>query len=434
MVIIAFAFLIFYLFTLPFRIAIDKTNKYSVAIILRNIVDIILDLFAILLSGIFFFFNYIYLLYSNSFLGSVIILPVVLVVPFYYFIKSFFGYSVLYPSTHEYFLNYFVLYLRSFKDDKKKAKAEYKLMKCLDNLFCTFEIGRPNEFYPSSGACRIYVGNTWKQTVVNLMARAPIILMRVNTTDNYLWEFEQCYLNKYMDKVLMWVTDIDEYAKFSIHLLHKYGLSLPIVKESNSVIYSKKSQFEVIVLKNKKAYKSFLDDFINNKANLLAVYERYFYGKKHKAKVFFSVKKNIKLADNIQRWNWFAFFLPEFFVICNRIKYRGYIYLGLLSLDFLSFLGIIIFFHKMGYIDNLDNDILLSINITCQLVLIFAVVLNLCFRFLWGFNGIAMVWLSENWESQVYFEEKLKSNTLVGFIYFLIIIATFILALIIQQF
>ena len=91
---------------------------------------------------------------------------------------------------------------------------------------------------------------------------------------------------------------------------------------------------------------------------------------------------------------------------------------GLLSLDFLSFLGIIIFFHKMGYIDNLDNDILLSINITCQLVLIFAVVLNLCFRFLWGFNGIAMVWLSENWESQVYFEEKLKSNTLVGFIYF----------------
>ena len=112
------------------------------------------------------------------------------------------------------------------------------------------------------------------------MARAPIILMRVNTTDNYLWEFEQCYLNKYMDKVLMWVTDIDEYAKFSIHLLHKYGLSLPIVKESNSVIYSKKSQFEVIVLKNKKAYKSFLDDFINNKANLLAVYERYFYGKK----------------------------------------------------------------------------------------------------------------------------------------------------------
>ena len=56
MVIIAFAFLIFYLFTLPFRIAIDKTNKYSVAIILRNIVDIILDLFAILLSGIFFLF------------------------------------------------------------------------------------------------------------------------------------------------------------------------------------------------------------------------------------------------------------------------------------------------------------------------------------------------------------------------------------------
>ena len=200
------------------------------------------------------------------------------------------------------------------------------------------------------------------------------------------------------------------------------------------MIYSKNCQFEVIVLKNKKAYKSFLDDFISNKANLLAVYERYFYGKKHKAKVFFSVKKNIKLADNIQRWNWFAFFLPEFFVICNRIKYRGYIYLGLLSLDFLSFLGIIIFFHKMGYIYNLDNDFLLSINITCQLVLIFAVVLNLCFRFLWGFNGIAMVWLSENWESQLYFEEKLKSNTLVGIIYFLITIATFILALIIQQF
>lgn len=59
--------------------------------------------------------------------------------------------------------------------------------------------------------------------------------------------------------------------------------------------------------------------------------------KKTPSESFFFSEKNIKLADNIQRWNWFAFFLPEFFVICNRIKYRGYIYLGLLSLDFLSF-------------------------------------------------------------------------------------------------
>lgn len=291
-------YLVFLIITLPFRIAIDRTNKYTTAITLRHIIDVCLYVF-IILSCLFFSFRDIGALAGFSgwmeILGLVFI--ILFIVPYFYFIRWFFGYSFLYPSSHIKNLDYFILYLRSFKDDKKMLRKEYKLMKYLDQLFCTFEIGRPNEFYPSTGACRIYVGETWKESVTSLMSKAPIILMRVNTTDNYLWEFEQCYLNKYLPKTILWITDLDEYKRFSNHILQRYGISLPTVDLINTVIYPTEIGFKVQNLNKKESYKSFVKQYLADKKDLGDSWANYFYAKHNKAKLFFSLKITLKSAE-----------------------------------------------------------------------------------------------------------------------------------------
>ena len=331
---------------------------------------------------------------------------VLLIVPYVYFTKWFFGYSFLYPSSHINNLDFFILYLRSFKDDKKMPRKEYKLMKCLDKLFCTFEIGRPNEFYPSTGACRIYVGETWKKDVISLMSKAPIILMRVNTTDNYLWEFEQCYLNKYLFKTILWITNLDEYRKFSIHILQKYGISLPNVDVINTVIYPTEIGFKVQNLKKKKSYKGFIEQYLVDKKDLEDSWAYYFHAKNNKVKLFFSLKKDKELIKGVQRWNVIAFLLPEFFVICNRIKYRIPIYLGLCILNVFAAMGFILLitlFYGIVFENNLLNVVF--DNVLVQTIIIFTLFINLYVRLLWGCNGTTIVWLSENWESFEYFEK-----------------------------
>lgn len=434
MIVLTIFYLFFLIITLPFRIAIDRTKKYTTAITLRNIIDICL--------GVFIVLSCMYLTIQNiiglaGFSGWIKILglgyTVLLVVPYVYFTKWFFGYSFLYPSSHINNLDFFILYLRSFKDDKKMSRKEYKLMKCLDKLFCTFEIGRPNEFYPSTGACRIYVGETWKKDVISLMSKAPIILMRVNTTDNYLWEFEQCYLNKYLFKTILWITNLDEYRKFSIHILQKYGISLPNVDVINTVIYPTEIGFKVQNLKKKKSYKGFIEQYLVDKKDLDDSWAYYFHAKNNKVKLFFSLKKDKELMKGVQRWNVIAFLLPEFFVICNRIKYRIPIYLGLCILNVFAAMGFILLitlFYGIVFENNLLNVVF--DNVLLQTIIIFTLFINLYVRLLWGRNGTTIVWLSENWESFEYFEEILDKNNYKANLYcliFILIIGLYILLL-----
>lgn len=434
MIVLTIFNLFFLIITLPFRIALDRTKKYTTAITLRNIIDICLGVL-IVLSCIYFTIQNIIGLARFS--GWIKILGlgyiVLLIVPYVYFTKWWFGYSFLYPSSHINNLDFFILYLRSFKDDKKMSRKEYKLMKCLDKLFCTFEIGRPNEFYPSTGACRIYVGETWKKDVISLMSKAPIILMRVNTTDNYLWEFEQCYLNKYLFKTILWITNLDEYRKFSIHILQKYGISLPNVDVINTVIYPTEIGFKVQNLKKKKSYKGFIEQYLVDKKDLEDSWANYFHAKNNKVKLFFSLKKDKKLMKGVQRWNVIAFLLPEFFVICNRIKYRIPIYLGLCILNAFAAMGFILLitlFYGIVFEKNLLNVVF--DNILVQIIIIFTLFINLYVRLLWGCNGTTIVWLSENWESFEYFEKILDKNNYKAILYFrifILIIGLYILLL-----
>jgi hypothetical protein len=106
-----------------------------------------------------------------------------------------------YSASHIKNLDYFVLFLRSFKDDKKKSNLEYRLMRALYSFFCPFAVGRPKDIQTSSlSAIRLYVGDDWKENVAEMMEKTPILLLRISDTDNFFWEFEQCIAKDYIEK------------------------------------------------------------------------------------------------------------------------------------------------------------------------------------------------------------------------------------------
>ena len=80
-----------------------------------------------------------------------------------------------YNSSHIENLRYFVLYLRSFKDDKKKTGREAKLLRALYTFFCPFAVGKPNELKSSDiSAIRLYIGDGWKNDVLEMMKNTQI--------------------------------------------------------------------------------------------------------------------------------------------------------------------------------------------------------------------------------------------------------------------
>jgi len=78
MIYLTIFYLVFLIITLPFRIIIDKTNKYTTAISLRHIIDVCLYVF-IILSCLFFTIRNIGALAGFS--GWMDILGLVFIIP-----------------------------------------------------------------------------------------------------------------------------------------------------------------------------------------------------------------------------------------------------------------------------------------------------------------------------------------------------------------
>jgi len=180
--------LTFFILSLPLRLLIVYSNNYKVAIFCRKLADwLLLFIIAevVLQSLSASIQASLYLLSDeNVFVGMVerIIAALMTLPPFYLIVKHMVNKVEFYEAKHQQYLEYFILYLRSFKDDKK-TKSEKKLMKALKRLYYPFAIGRPNEFMPQQGAKRIYVGEDWRQVVIELQKKAPLILQRVNTSE-----------------------------------------------------------------------------------------------------------------------------------------------------------------------------------------------------------------------------------------------------------
>ena len=107
----------------------------------------------------------------------------------------------------------FVLYLRSFIDDKKARKGvststnikteEEALVEVLSEIAPVYAIGNPKDKKMPLGASRIYVDDEhWKSTVLDLAKRAVTVVLRLGKTDSFWWEVEMALQEVPIDKLL----------------------------------------------------------------------------------------------------------------------------------------------------------------------------------------------------------------------------------------
>lgn len=401
--------IIFLVISIPLRIIISYSHNYTVAKYSR-IASHVLMICLISIGCIPVIFHG---LKSNAHLSyniGAIVGGIFLIVPIYHFGESLFGIKRLYDAQHIKYMDSFILYLRSFKDDKKKILDEFRILQLLRNFFKVFEVGRPDEFYPSNnGAQHLYIGEDWKGNVLTMMDKAVFILMRINTTDNYLWEFEQCHSKNLLNKIIFWITDLQEYEKFRAFTYQKYQLDLPSLVRENSVMYYMHGRFKLYCVESKKESIIFANDLYEDKV-LHTSYEAYFHGKKQKLKAFLNFKKSDMGINVVKSWNTIAFLFPALYTIFSNIKHKNKIYFGILFLDFSMFVflfmaGVMLaqtFIEKKVDFDIPNYPFLLVFYCLC---LIIRVVL----AYLFGKNGDLLVWLSENWKSVFLYEKKIKS-------------------------
>lgn len=328
--------IIFLVISIPLRIIISYSHNYTVAKYSR-IASHVLMICLISIGCIPVIFHG---LKSNAHLSyniGAIVGGIFLIVPIYHFGESLFGIKRLYDAQHIKYMDSFILYLRSFKDDKKKILDEFRILQLLRNFFKVFEVGRPDEFYPSNnGAQHLYIGEDWKGNVLTMMDKAVFILMRINTTDNYLWEFEQCHSKNLLNKIIFWITDLQEYEKFRAFTYQKYQLDLPSLVRENSVMYYMHGRFKLYCVESKKESIIFANDLYEDKV-LHTSYEAYFHGKKQKLKAFLNFKKSDMGINVVKSWNTIAFLFPALYTIFSNIKHKNKIYFGILFLDFSMF-------------------------------------------------------------------------------------------------
>lgn len=213
--------------------------------------------------------------------------------PFSVYIFKGFQQKEFHDSSHIKNIEKYTLYLRSFKDDKVRTKEEKRLMDSLRKyLYVPFAVGRPNEMTPSSHSTPLYIGSDWKQKVMEMMQKAPLILLRVSDTEHFLWELGTCITENHLHKSLFWVTDEKAYSVFRQHCSDKYGSQLPEEHtiSKNCIIFLSGSEFRIFHLGSKKSYKAFCgvlfdkfdlhtDDYLYKRNDYLGLFVRLHYDK-----------------------------------------------------------------------------------------------------------------------------------------------------------
>ncbi len=332
--------------------------------------------------------------YYGQALGIIALLPL-----FWNFWKRLYL-SDLYTASHIKNLDYFVLYLRSFADDSKNRTQERAIMGTMYEFFCPFAVGKPDDLKSYAGSApRIYLKDDWKERVLEMMKKAPIILLRVNNTNNFFWEFEQCVLNNYLDKSLLWVSDIKAYEAFQLKVLEDHNIALPTVDEvyDNCMIYRIRGVAKVCKLEDNSSYQEFWDNY-NKVRGLNITYSTYFAERNENfIKTLFRWNRNPEMPQSVQQWSWSAFLFPEYYILFQRFPHRS-----------LTVIFLIIFFWLWF-------------------------IVRIPFMILLGRNGKKIVWLAEKWESMQYFEKIHFTNSVKALAYGTMVLLSLILVIIMFQ-
>lgn len=139
--------------------------------------------------------------------------------------------------------------------DVNKGKAnpnslplnERELSKAWKKYAQVYSVGLPEELESPEGSKRIYLDNqTWHQDVLQLMKDAHLIIIRINSNDNCIWEIQQCR-SFYSSKTIYYIEDINILKE----ILEKMGTSAPICLRSPKIdqnhMYAYQANGEIIV-------------------------------------------------------------------------------------------------------------------------------------------------------------------------------------------
>lgn len=107
----------------------------------------------------------------------------------------------------------FILYLRSFADEKSTNKRirrlsdsrteEEMLIDSFSDIAPVYAIGDPADKKMPYGATRIYVDDAiWKNTVENLSENAEIVILRLGQTNNFWWEVNMALKKVPIEKIV----------------------------------------------------------------------------------------------------------------------------------------------------------------------------------------------------------------------------------------
>lgn len=119
----------------------------------------------------------------------------------------------------------FVLYLRSFIDDKKTQKRvsaldtsseEETIVQVMSDIAPVYAIGDPRDQYMPNGASRIYVDDVhWKEAVRELSKKAVVVVLRLGETNSFWWEVKMTLENEFYKKLLFIVPSTDSFKDVS---------------------------------------------------------------------------------------------------------------------------------------------------------------------------------------------------------------------------
>ena len=145
----------------------------------------------------------------------------------------------------------FVLYLRSFLDDKTTHKRvsfindirseEEVLVEVMSDIAPVYAIGDPKDKKMPWGASRIYVDDEhWKSTVVDMMHKAEVVVLRLGKTESLWWEVETVIKNVPLGKIMFVVPEINAFN--NVAMLYKILLEYKVDISNLSISVEKKSR------------------------------------------------------------------------------------------------------------------------------------------------------------------------------------------------
>lgn len=160
----------------------------------------------------------------------------------------------------------------NLEDNKEKIDPnslplnERDLSKAWKKYAQVYSVGLPEELESPEGSKRIYLDNqTWQQDVLHLMNDAQLIIIRINSNDNCIWEIQQCR-SLYSDKTVYYIENVEILKE----VLDKMGTNAPICLRSPKIdqnhMYAYQANGEIIV----HPYINTLEGFRKSVANVLS--------------------------------------------------------------------------------------------------------------------------------------------------------------------